>query len=49
MDKKYYDVIFTLLEMLKDQRGEISWKDIVINDKENEIKTLKAELEGKKR
>lgn len=49
MDNKYYDVIFTLVELIKEQRSENSWKDIVIKDKDEEIKSLKEELEGKRR
>jgi hypothetical protein len=46
MDTKYYDIIITLLELLKEQRSESNWKDIVIRDKDQEIKKLKDELEG---
>lgn len=44
MDTKYFDIIITLLELLKEQRSESNWKDIVIRDKDEEIKKLK---EGK--
>lgn len=49
MDTKYYDVIFTLLELLKELKSENNWKDIVISDKEKEIKTLKEQLGIKER
>lgn len=48
MDNKYYDVVFTLLEMIKEQRSENNWKDLVIRDKDNEIRDLKSRLEDKK-
>lgn len=47
METKYYDVIFTLLEFLKDLKNENNWKDIVIKEKEKEITTLKEQLKIK--
>ena len=48
MDSKYYDVILTLLEIVKEQRGNISYKDYIISDQNKEITELKLQLEGVK-
>lgn len=43
MEKKYYDVIIGLAEVIKDLRNDIYWKDYKIEEQEKEIKKLKEE------